>query len=96
MADLTPAQANRVEQLRAMLDALNPRPTAMTFRCCGGSIKLRPTTNTARFAGVSATCTWSEDNGLIAAWMEAAVRHLEKLGVEYVAVSTQDRKGKKS
>lgn len=68
-----------------MLDALEPHPTAMTFRCCGGSIKLAATTNTARFAGVSATCTWSKDEGLVAAWRAAAVRHLEKLGVDHRA-----------
>lgn len=36
------------------------------------SVKLRPTGNTLRCAGVTASCTWSEDKGLLDAWRKNA------------------------
>lgn len=69
---------NRKERIAAMLNALDTNPTADTFRNCGGTIKLAPTTNTIRFAGVSASCTWDEDRHLVAAWIAAARRTLDR------------------
>lgn len=38
----------------------------------GATYTLRPCTNTLRCAGVTATCTWSKDQGLLAAWCKNA------------------------
>lgn len=69
---------NRRAKIEAMLNALATSPTAATFRQCGGSVRLAPTTNTARFAGVSSSCTWDEDQRLIEAWIAAARRALDR------------------
>ena len=39
----------------------------------GATHVCRPSTNTLRCAGVSGTCTWSEDNGLLNAWKNNAL-----------------------
>lgn len=67
---------NRRAKIEAMLNALATSPTAATFRQCGGSVTLAPTTNTARFAGVSSSCTWNEDRHLIEAWVRIARRKI--------------------
>ena len=38
----------------------------------GATYTCRPSTNTLRVAGVTATCTWSKDAGLISAWKKNA------------------------
>lgn len=38
----------------------------------GASYGCRPSTNTLRVAGVTATCTWSVDEGLLTAWRKNA------------------------
>lgn len=38
----------------------------------GANYTLRPCTNTLRCAGVTATCTWSKDHGLLTAWRKNA------------------------
>lgn len=70
--------SNRRARIEAMLNALDARASADTFRNCGGTIKLAPTTNTARFAGVSSSCTWNADRQLIEAWIAAARRALDR------------------
>lgn len=42
----------------------------------GFSIRITPSTNTIRYRGVSASCTWSDGAGLISAWLSAADRTL--------------------
>ncbi len=69
---------NRRAKIEAMLKALEEYPEVAAFRACGGSVKLAPTTNTARFAGVSSSCTWNEDQHLIEAWIAAARRALDR------------------
>jgi len=41
-----------------------------------GSLNLRAWTNTLRVAGVTATCTWSQDEGLLEAWRKNATLRL--------------------
>lgn len=69
---------NRREKIRAMLNALERSPSAATFRNSGGTIIVAAHTNTIRFAGVSATCTWNADAQLVAAWIAAANRQLKR------------------
>jgi hypothetical protein len=38
----------------------------------GATYTCRPCTNTLRVAGVTATCTWSKDEGLLSAWKKNA------------------------
>lgn len=42
----------------------------------GATYTKRPSTNTLRCAGVTATCTWSEDAGLLQAWRKNATVRL--------------------
>ena len=73
---------NRREKIGAMLHALDMSCTAGCFRACGGTIILAPQTNTARFAGVQSTCTWSKDVQLVAGWVKAARRKLEAAALD--------------
>lgn len=45
----------------------------------GATYTKRPSTNTLRCAGVTATCTWSEDAGLLQAWRKNATVRLMAL-----------------
>ncbi|HEX7821079.1 MAG TPA: hypothetical protein VF463_10720 [Sphingobium sp.] len=47
----------------------------------GGSYRVAPTNNTLTAGGVSATCTWSKDVGLLAAWRRNATVRLSKEGL---------------
>jgi hypothetical protein len=42
----------------------------------GASYRCQPSTNTLRVAGVTATCTWSVDEGLLTAWRKNAGQRL--------------------
>ena len=45
----------------------------------GASVKLGAQTNAIRFLGITATCTWSQDKGLIDGWVAAANRWIERI-----------------
>lgn len=45
----------------------------------GATYHCRPTGNTLRVCGVTASCTWSEKSGLLAAWRRNATLRLLKL-----------------
>ncbi|MBY0306414.1 MAG: hypothetical protein K2W86_14845 [Sphingomonas sp.] len=66
----------RREKIEAMLRKLEDHPRAHVFEEAGGTIILAPQTNTARFAGVSSTCTWNKDQHLIEGWMRIARRKI--------------------
>jgi len=42
------------------------------------SYVLRPWTNTLRVAGVTGSCTWSNDDGLLDSWRRNAARRLAR------------------
>lgn len=44
----------------------------------GATVRFEASTNTLRCAGVSATCTWSKDQGLVKAWLRNAAARLAK------------------
>lgn len=67
---------NRRARIEAVLNALDTNPTAECFKACGGRIDTAAITNTARFAGVTATCTWDDGEPLVAAWVRMARRKL--------------------
>lgn len=46
------------------------------------TLKLHPWTNGLRGAGVAVSCTWSEDEGLIDAWLRLATRRLSEMAAE--------------
>lgn len=66
----------RREKIEAMLKALESRPLAEVFEANGGIVTLHPQANTARFAGVTSSCTWNSDQYLIEGWMRIARRKL--------------------
>jgi hypothetical protein len=45
----------------------------------GATLKRHPRANTLRVAGTAASCTWSEDEGLLDAWTKLAFIHLMQL-----------------
>lgn len=49
---------------------------AVLVRDHGARLTLRPHTNTLRAGGVTATCTWSKDKGLLDAWRRKASHHI--------------------
>lgn len=58
-------EAERAGQRSANIIATLVAEHRATYTC-------RPTTNTLRVAGVTATCTWSTDAGLIDGWKKNA------------------------
>lgn len=72
---MTPARKTKIQN---MLTALDINPRAYAFEACGGVIIAAPQTNTARYAGVSSTCTWNKDQHLIEGWMRIARRQLRR------------------
>lgn len=84
MKTLSPSQ--RVKLLLALDDARAYEQADSAQRAIlhlqanhGATLKLSPSTNTLRCAGVSATCTWSTDDGLLKAWRKNAIKRLGML-----------------
>lgn len=67
---------NRRAKIEAMLNALESNPSAQTFRTSGGSIRSSAGAHVARYAGVSTSCTHSDDKYLIKAWVRIARRKI--------------------
>ena len=69
---------NRREKIEAMLEALAAPAADLVhvFESNGGKVTLAPHTNTARFAGVTSSCTWNKHQYLIEGWMRIARRKI--------------------
>ena len=81
MAELTANQRVRLLLALADANALDSVQAAqhaiMRLQVShGATVKRAPTTNTLRCAGVTATCTWSADTGLLKAWRNNANKRL--------------------
>lgn len=68
----------KIARLRAMIEICDRSGTAAGFVAAGGTIK-RGNTNFIRYDGVSASCTWSDNGGLVDAWRAAAIRKIAQI-----------------
>ena len=78
-----PARLDRIARARALVIAdreqsVHPRHTLDAFEDLGASIRCHPVTNTLRYCGIAASCTWSADRGLLDAWEQNAARALAR------------------
>jgi hypothetical protein len=80
-----PIKPEQLERLHVALRALegpacqdrNPRSLIAHLKAhFEAKVELRPTGNVIYCAGVRANCTWSEDDGLLSAWMRLARRRV--------------------
>lgn len=79
---MSPKQLERLNAIFDFVDAERGKKTpaeqiiaGMTERF-GATYNCRAWTNTLRAGGVSGTCTWSRDEGLLNAWKNNALVHI--------------------
>lgn len=82
-SQIATAKAAKIAKLRDMMAVVDRedrgRDKITAFQQAGGRVVLAPKTNSASYAGVRATCTWSVDGGLMASWSEAALRQIKRI-----------------
>ena len=81
-APLTPAQRERLQRIadfiaeQIMAGTKSPRIIDQLVGQFGATFKPGASTNILRAGGVAASCTWSEDQGLLDAWRRLATIRL--------------------
>lgn len=79
-----PATLDRLHRAIALIEGerASGSPAARTlhaFEDLGASVSLSAGTTTLRYCGVTGSCTWSRDHGLLVSWIAAARRRIQKL-----------------
>lgn len=69
----------KIKTTSELLQAHADLRSVASLEALGARVATGAQTNRISLFGVTATCTWSSTSGLVAAWMNAAARKIERM-----------------